>query len=106
VWGWLAFAIVCEVTATLCLRASEGFTRPIPSIIVIVGYAGAFYGLSRSLMSGMQIGQAYAVWAGVGVALVAAAGVALFGERLTAMQASGIAFIILGVVVLELGSTH
>lgn len=105
-WGWLAFAIVCEVTATLCLRASDGFTRLGPSVVVVVGYGLAFFALSRSLVRGMEVGHAYAIWAGIGVGVVAAAGVALFGERLTMAQVVGIGLIISGVATVELGASH
>jgi len=105
-WGWLALAIACEVTATLCLRASDGFTRPVPSVVVVVGYAVAFSALSRSLVRGMEIGHAYAIWAGIGVALVAAVGAALFDERLTVAQLAGIGLIIVGVATIELGTAH
>ena len=104
-WFWLAVAIGTEVTATLALRASAGFSRPLPSIVVVVGYAVAFLALSRSLVHGMEIGVAYAIWAGIGVAVVAVAGVLLFGEQMTPVQALGIVLVVAGVVAVEIGST-
>jgi small multidrug resistance pump len=104
-WGWLVFAIACEVTATLALRASEGFSRLIPVVVVIVGYALAFFALSQSMVRGMPVGQAYAVWAGLGVATVAVAGVVLFHERLTWFQVGGLALVVLGVLALRLGGS-
>ena len=72
-WIYLAIAIVSEVVATSALKAAEGFTRFVPSVLVVVGYALAFYFLSLTLRT-IPLGVAYAVWAGVGVALVALVG--------------------------------
>jgi small multidrug resistance pump len=105
-WGWLMFAIACEVTATLALRASEGFSRLLPVVVVIVGYALAFFALSQSMVRGMPVGQAYAVWAGLGVAMVAVAGAALFHERLTWFQVGGLVLVVLGVLALRLGGPN
>ncbi len=104
-WAWLLAAIVSEVVGTLSLRASEGFTRPLPSILVVVGYGAAFYALSQALVRGMAVGQAYAVWAGLGVGLVAVAGMLLFGERLTLVQVGGLALVVAGVAMLEVGGS-
>jgi len=62
-WLFLTGAIVAEVCATLALRASEGFSRPMPSLVVPLGYGVAFFMLSRCLKAGMSLGVAYAVWA-------------------------------------------
>src|SRR5262245_42051456 len=105
-WIWLAAAIVSEVAATISLRMSEGFTRLLPSVVVVLGYGFAFFGLSKSLQHGMNIGHAYAVWSGVGVALVALAGVVLFSERLTWIQVMGLAFVVAGLTAVQLGSSH
>ncbi|WP_159941710.1 MULTISPECIES: multidrug efflux SMR transporter [unclassified Nocardiopsis] len=102
-WLWLAGAIVSEVIATTSLKLSEGFTRLVPSIVVGVGYIGAFLMLSQSLTRGMDLGVAYGVWAAAGIALVAVIGTVLFGETLTWIQVGGIALIIAGVMALELG---
>jgi small multidrug resistance pump len=105
-WLFLAGAIITEVIATTALKISEGFSRPIPSIVVVVGYIAAFGLLSQALVRGMAIGVAYGVWAALGVALVAIVGAALFGEGLTAVQIGGIALVIAGVLALELGAAH
>lgn len=105
-WLFLAGAIVTEVIATTALKISEGFSRPIPSIVVVVGYVAAFGLLSQALVRGMAIGVAYGVWAALGVALVAVVGAALFGEGLTVVQIGGIALVIAGVLALELGAAH
>lgn len=105
-WLFLAGAIITEVIATTALKVSEGFSRPIPSIIVAVGYIAAFGLLSQALVRGMALGVAYGVWAALGVALVAVVGAAFFGEGLTVVQIGGIALVIAGVLALELGAAH
>ncbi|ASU60819.1 DMT family transporter [Nocardiopsis dassonvillei] len=105
-WLWLAGAIIAEVIATTSLKLSEGFSRPLPSVVVVVGYVGAFLMLSQSLTRGINLGVAYGVWAAVGIALVAVIGTLLFGESLTWVQIGGIAMIIAGVMALELGGRH
>ncbi|WP_444961672.1 DMT family transporter [Nocardiopsis sp. M1B1] len=105
-WLWLAGAIIAEVIATTSLKLSEGFSRPLPSVLVVVGYVGAFLMLSQSLTRGINLGVAYGVWAAVGIALVAMIGTLLFGESLTWVQIGGIALIIAGVMALELGGRH
>lgn len=100
----LAGAIILEVIATLSLRMSEGFTKLIPSIIVVVGYLGAFACLGLGLNKGLSMGVAYGIWAGVGTALVAILGIFLFGEKLNVWGFVGLALIIVGVVLLEMGN--
>lgn len=102
-WFWLAGAILAEVTGTVALRFSEGFTRLVPSIVVAIGYGFAFYALSRALTRGMAVGVAYGVWAAAGVALIALIGAAFLGESLTWVQVGGIALVIGGVLALQLG---
>ena len=75
----LAIAIIAEVVATSALKASEEFTRPIPSVLVIGGYALAFYMLA-SVVKSIPVGIAYAVWAGVGVVLVGVAGAIIYRQ--------------------------
>ncbi|SNS99435.1 small multidrug resistance pump [Asanoa hainanensis] len=108
VWFWLAGAIVSEVVATLSLRASAGFTRLVPTVILVVCYGFAFYGLSQALKLGMNVSVAYAVWSAVGVALIAIIGVLFLHESLSPLQIGGLLLIIAGVVALELGrsGTH
>lgn len=102
----LTLAIVSEVLGTLSLKLSEGFSKPLPSVLVVIGYAAAFTALSAVLKLGLPIGVVYAVWAGAGVALVAVVGAVFLGESMTAMQVGGLALIIGGVVALELGGAH
>ena len=105
-WLFLAGAILTEVVATTALKLSEGFTKLVPSIVVVVGYIAAFGMLSQALTRGMTIGVAYGVWAAVGVALVAIVGAAFLGESMTWVQVGGIALVIAGVLALELGAAH
>jgi small multidrug resistance pump len=102
-WFWLAGAIVAEVTATISLRLSQGFSRFVPSVVVVIGYGVAFYALSRALQAGIALGVAYGVWAAAGVALVAIIGALFLGDSLTWVQIGGIALVIGGVLALELG---
>jgi len=100
----LALAIACEVAATVSLKLSEGFTRLVPSVVVVVGYLAAFGLLSQALVRGLGVSVAYGVWAAAGVALVAIAGAVLLGESLTWVQLGGIGLVIAGVLALELGA--
>ena len=99
----LAFAIIAEVIGTLSLKASDGFTRLIPSVLVVLGYGTAFFLMAQILKFGMPIGEVYAIWASVGIALVAVAGYYLFGETLSGRAIAGIGLIIAGVALVETG---
>jgi small multidrug resistance pump len=105
-WFWLAGAILAEVTGTIALRSSEGFSRLGPSILVIFGYGLAFFSLSQALVQGMPVGVAYGVWAAIGVILVALIGAVFLGESLTLIQIGGIVLVIGGVLALELGAAR
>ncbi|MCD9122609.1 multidrug efflux SMR transporter [Cupriavidus sp. UGS-1] len=102
-WIYLAIAIVAEVIATTALKAAAGFTRPLPSLVVVTGYAIAFFCLSLTLRS-VPIGIAYAIWSGVGIVLVSVAAWLLFGQRLDLPALLGIALIMTGVLVINLWS--
>ncbi len=99
-WVFLAMAIVAEVVATSSLKASEGFTRLWPSLVVVVGYGVAFYLLGLALRT-IPVGTAYAIWAGLGIVLVAAAGWLVFGQKLDAWGIVGMVLIVSGVFVLN-----
>lgn len=106
-WGALAGAILLEVAATLGLRASDGFRKKSWLAPVILGYLASFSMLSWSLSLGMPVGIAYGVWSACGVALVAIIARYLFAEPLTWLMGLGIAFIIAGVLTIEvIGSAH
>lgn len=102
-WFYLGIAIFSEVVATSALKAAEGFTRPWPSVIVIVGYALAFYFLSLALRA-IPLGVAYAIWSGVGVALVSIVGWFVYRQALDIGAIIGIGLIVAGVLVLNLFS--
>ncbi|WP_456282473.1 SMR family transporter [Cupriavidus sp. JZ107] len=102
-WIYLAIAIIAEVIATTALKAAAGFTRPLPSLVVVTGYAIAFFCLSLTLRS-VPIGIAYAIWSGVGIVLVSVAAWLLFGQRLDLPALLGIALIMAGVLVINLWS--
>jgi len=102
-WLYLMIAIAAEVVGTSSLKASEGFTKPMPSIVVLAGYGTAFFFLSLALKV-MPVGVAYAVWSGAGVALIGLIGWLFFGQKLDAAAVLGMALIVAGVVVLNLFS--
>ncbi len=100
---YLAIAIVAEVIATSALKSSQEFTRLIPSIVVVLGYGAAFYCLSLVLRT-IPIGIAYAIWAGVGVALVAIVSAIVFKQVPDAAAIIGMSLIVVGVVVINVFS--
>lgn len=97
---YLAIAILAEVIGTSALKASNGFTVLMPSVVVVAGYAVSFYCLSLALRS-IPVGVAYAIWSGVGIVLISAIGWVLFRQRLDAAALIGIGLIIAGVVVIQ-----
>lgn len=102
-WVALGIAIVSETVATSAMKSSDGFTRLIPSAIVVVGYAIAFYFLSMTLKS-IPVGVAYAIWSGVGIVLIALVSWIVLGQKLDAPAVIGMALIISGVVVMNVFS--
>ena len=102
-WIILLVAILSEVIATSALKASEGFTKLGPSVLVVVGYGLAFYFLSLTLKV-MSVGIAYAIWGGLGIVLTAVIGWFMFGQKLDTPALLGMGLIILGVIVINLFS--
>lgn len=102
-WLYLMIAIISEVIATSALKSTDGFTRLWPSLSVVVGYASAFYFLSLTLRY-FPVGIVYAIWSGVGVALVTLAGWFFYHQSLDAAAVAGIVLIVIGVLVLNLFS--
>ena len=102
-WIFLTLAIISEVIGTSFLKSTEGFTKLLPSIIVLVGYCAAFYFLSLTLDS-IPIGMAYAIWSGVGIAAITVVSVVFFEQKLDFAAVVGMGLIIAGVVVLRLYS--
>ena len=102
-WVYLGLAIFSEVIATASLKSTEGFTRLVPSIVVLVGYAAAFYFLSLTLDT-IPIGVAYAVWSGVGVATITLVSFVVYDQKIDTAGLIGIGLIVAGVIVLRLFS--
>lgn len=98
---FLSLAIVFELFGTSMLKASEGFTKVLPSIGVIIGFSVAFYSLSLSLQQ-IPLGIAYAIWSGVGTAATALIGFLVWKEKLSLTTVFGVLLIIAGVIVLNL----
>ena len=103
-WLLLTAAIVLEVAGTTSMKLSEGFTRLVPSVLLFVLYGASFVALTFSLKK-IDVSIAYAVWAGVGTALIALVGVTFFHEQITVIKFVSICLIIVGVVGLYLGGT-
>jgi small multidrug resistance pump len=102
-WVFLSVAIVSEVIATSALKASEGFTRLWPTLIVVAGYMSAFYFLSLTLKT-IPVGVAYAIWSGVGVVLITLIAWIYFKQALDLPAIIGLSLIIAGVIVLNVFS--
>ncbi|SEA82313.1 MAG: multidrug efflux SMR transporter [Paraburkholderia sp.] len=100
---WLAIAIVAEVIATSALRAADGFSRLVPSIVVVAGYAVAFYCLSMTLRS-IPVGIVYAIWSGAGIVLITLVAMVLYRQVPDLAAICGLGLIVAGVVVLNLFS--
>jgi small multidrug resistance pump len=100
---YLAVAIVAEVIATSFLKSTEGFTRLLPSVVVVLGYVAAFYFLSLTLRT-MSVGIVYAIWCGAGIILVALIAWLIFGQKLDLPAVLGMALIIAGVAVINIFS--
>ncbi len=98
---YLAIAIIAEVIATTTLKASDGFSKPLPSLAVVVGYGVAFYCLSLTLRT-MDVGITYAIWAGVGIVLITVAAAVVYHQTPDAWAVLGMALIIAGVLVINL----
>ncbi|MFA1544186.1 DMT family transporter [Actinomadura monticuli] len=98
----LAFAIAFEVTATLAMRGSEGFTRLWPSLVVVAGYLVSFVFMAKALTS-LNVGPVYAIWSALGTIGAFAGGVLLFGEQLKPLTIAGAVIIVVGVVVMNIG---
>ena len=102
-WSLLIAAILLEVVGTTSLKRTDGFTRPLPTLLMLICYVGAIYLLSLAVKL-IPTSVAYAVWSGLGLVLVAIAGFWLNGEKLTWGLVLGIGMILAGVVVLNLST--
>ena len=101
----LTIAILAEVAGTVALKYTNGFTNLGPSALVVAGYGLSFWMLALVLRD-MPIGLAYAVWAAVGTALIAAIGIVAFGEPATTLKLLSLGLILAGVVGLNLAGSH
>lgn len=101
-WPVLFAAILCEVCASLSLKAAV--EEPLFYVLVVAGFTSAFACLAVVLRRGMGIGVAYGIWSATGVVLTTALSAAIFGEAVTGLMGVGIALIIGGVLLVELGS--
>ena len=101
---YLAIAIIAEVIATSALKASEGFSKLTPSVLVVLGFGVAFYFLSLVLKT-IPMGVAYAIWSGMGIVLISIIRLLFFGQRLDLPAIIGILFIVTGVVVMNVFSS-
>ena len=101
VYLYLVIAIVAEVIATSALKASESFTKLLPSLLVVAGYGSAFYFLSLCLRS-ISVGVAYAIWSGLGIVLITVVAAVLYKQIPDGWAILGMALIVAGVVVLNL----
>ena len=98
------FAVLSEVIATTALKFSEGFTKLVPSLVVVVGYGLSFYLLALSLKV-IPLGTAYALWSGIGIVLTVIIGMLLWREQMDWARGIGIMFIIVGILIINLFST-
>ena len=99
-WVHLMIAIAAEVVGTSALKASDGFSRPVPLLITVVGYAVAFFFLALTLRT-IPMGVAYAVWSGIGIVLISLVGWLVFRQSLDAPALIGLGLIVAGVVVIN-----
>lgn len=99
----LLLAILAETVATSALQASQQFTRPIPTLLMVASYAAAFFLLGHALRY-FPVGIAYAIWSGLGIVLIALIGILVFGQRLDLAGVLGIGLIVAGVAILHLCS--
>ena len=102
-WLILFIAIAAEVVATSALKASDGFSRLWPSLLVVASYATAFYCLSLTLKT-IPVGMAYAIWSGAGIVLVSLIAWVFFKQRLDLPAILGMGLIVTGVLVIQLFS--
>lgn len=99
----LAISICAETLATTMIKASDGFTRWLPSLVVVVGYGISFYGLSQVVKT-MNIGIAYAIWAGMGIFLVSILSLIIYKQKLDFAALIGMLFIAIGIMIIQIFS--
>ena len=102
-WVYLAFAILFETVGTTALKASQQFTRPLPSVLVVLAYGVSFFLLAKALLY-IPVGVAYAIWSGLGIVFIALIGWFVFAQRLDGPALAGIGLIVAGIAVINLFS--
>ena len=103
-WLILCLSIALEVCGTVCLKLSDGMSRPLPILGVVLFYLSAF-ALMSSWLKSLEIGTVYAIWAAAGTALIAIIGIVFFGESIASGKIVGLAFVIAGVVLLKVSNS-
>jgi multidrug transporter EmrE-like cation transporter len=104
-YALLLVAIAIEVVATTALKASDGMSKLIPSVIVIIGYVVSFY-MVAVILKRMDLGVVYATWSALGTAAIAIIGVVIYDDAMTIWRAAGLSLIIAGVMLLNLSGGH
>ena len=99
-WIYLLLAIITEVIATSALKESEGFSKTLPSVIVIIGYSLTFYFMSLTLKE-MSVGITYAIWSGMGILLISLIGYFKYNQVLDGPVILGMTFIVIGIIILR-----
>jgi small multidrug resistance pump len=101
----LAAAIASEVIATVALKASDGFSRPGPAVLVVIGYAVSFW-LLALVLKHLSVGTTYAIWSAVGTAAIALIGIAMYGEGASLLKLASLGLIVVGVIGLNAAGAH
>ena len=104
-WLYLFLAIFFELSGTISMKISDGYKHLVPTILVVVFYVPAFVMLGWATKT-IDVSTAYAIWAGLGTALMAVAGIVYFGEAVSTIKIVGLALVIIGVVLLNLTGGH
>jgi len=102
-WLYLIAAILLEVSGTTSMKLSQGFSRTLPSVMIFIFYAVSFSFLTLALKK-IEVSVAYAIWSGIGTALIGAIGILWFKESLTLMKTISLALIIAGIIGLHISS--
>ncbi len=103
-WAYLFAAIVLEVCGTICMKLSQGLTRLVPSLLLLLFY-GLSFGAMTLAIKRIEVSTAYAIWSGLGTALIAVAGILSFKESASFLKLASLAFVILGIIGLNLAAT-
>ena len=105
-WAYLLTAILLEVCGTTCMKLSHGFTRFLPSSLLFAFYSLSFAAMTLAIKQ-IEVSVAYAIWSGVGTALIAVIGILWFKDTVSALKLASLVLIVIGIVGLHLsGPTH